>query len=44
MAASPELGQAVITDRFPLDGAAEAFDVARNRSQGVIKVAVDAQS
>ena|GEM_PF-73708 len=44
MAASPELGQAVITDRFPLDGAAEAFDVARNRSQGVIKVAIDAKS
>ena len=44
MAASPELGRAVITDRFPLDGAAEAFDLARNRHEGVIKVAVDAQS
>ena len=41
LAASPELGRALITDRFPLDGAAEAFDAARNRSTGVIKVAID---
>ncbi len=44
LAASPELGRALITDRFPLDGAAEAFDAARNRSNGVIKVAIDVQN
>ncbi len=44
LAASPELGRALITDRFPLDGAAEAFDAARNRSKGVIKVAIDVEN
>lgn len=40
-ARSPEIGHALITHRFPLDGAPEAFELARRRSEGAIKVALD---
>lgn len=35
----PDIAQQVVTHRFPLTAAAEAFAAARNRSAGVIKVA-----
>ncbi|NIR38306.1 MAG: zinc-binding dehydrogenase, partial [Actinobacteria bacterium] len=38
LAGTPELGDALITHRYPLDGAAEAFAAARDRSGGSIKV------
>jgi L-iditol 2-dehydrogenase len=41
LAATPELPPAIITHRFPLDAAAEAFAMAGDRSAGVIKVAFD---
>tara|TARA_Y100001970_G_C14110519_1_gene790596 strand:- start:305 stop:1246 length:942 start_codon:yes stop_codon:yes gene_type:complete len=41
LANSPLLGSAVITHRYPLDGASEAFERARLRRDGVIKVAID---
>lgn len=41
LAAIPELPRAVITHRFPLDAAAEAFAAAADRSAGAIKVAFD---
>ncbi len=34
----PELGDALISHRFPLDGAVEAFATARDRSAGALKV------
>ncbi|HJM29382.1 MAG: zinc-binding dehydrogenase [Acidimicrobiales bacterium] len=37
----PEISEALISHRFPLDAAVEAFDVARSRSEGAIKVAID---
>jgi len=41
LARTPEIARALITHRFPLDAAAEAFACAANRSAGVIKVVLE---
>lgn len=41
MAASPDIADAIITHRFPLDAAHEAFEIASNRSAGAIKVVLE---
>ncbi len=41
LAARPEVAGLVITHRFPLDAAAEAFDAARDRAGGAIKVVLE---
>ncbi len=41
LATEPAIAKALITHRFPLDSAAEAFQVARDRSAGSIKVVLD---
>jgi L-iditol 2-dehydrogenase len=41
LASRPEIADAIITHRFPLDAAAEAFAVARDRSSGSIKVVLE---
>jgi 2-desacetyl-2-hydroxyethyl bacteriochlorophyllide A dehydrogenase len=38
LAELPELGETMITHRFPLDGVSEAFAAARDRASGAIKV------
>ena len=41
LAANPEIARAMITHRFPLDGAVEAFDTAARRSAGAVKVVLE---
>ena len=41
LASTPELPAAIITHRYPLDAASDAFDTARSRNLGAIKVAID---
>ena len=41
LAATPDLGSALVTHRFPLDGAVEAFTTAGDRASGAIKVVLD---
>ena len=41
LAAVPEMADAVITHRFPLDAAAEAFATAADRAAGAIKVVLE---
>jgi len=41
LAGSPGIGGTIITHRFPLDAAAEAFAVAADRSAGAIKVVLE---
>jgi 2-desacetyl-2-hydroxyethyl bacteriochlorophyllide A dehydrogenase len=41
LAASPEIAAAVVTHRLPLSEAAEAFDIARSRAAGAIKIVIE---
>jgi threonine dehydrogenase-like Zn-dependent dehydrogenase len=41
LAATPELPRAVISHRFPLEAAAEAFAAAADRHAGAIKVVLE---
>ncbi len=38
LARNPAIASSIISHRLPLDAAVEAFDVARNRAAGAIKV------
>ena len=40
LAAHPELADAMITHRFPIDDAPEAFRIAGDRAAGAIKVVI----
>jgi threonine dehydrogenase-like Zn-dependent dehydrogenase len=41
LATDPEVAATLITHRFPLDAATEAFDVAADRASGSIKVVLE---
>ena len=41
LATTPELAPTIVTHRFPLEAAAEAFGTAANRSAGAIKVILE---
>ena len=41
LALNPSIGKTLITHRFPLDAAKEAFNVAKERKTGSIKVVFD---
>ena len=41
LASRPEIAQALVTHRYSLDSAPEAFDTARDRSAGAIKVVLE---
>jgi threonine dehydrogenase-like Zn-dependent dehydrogenase len=41
LATRPDAADAIITHRFPLDAAAEAFEVAADRAAGAIKVVLE---
>ena len=41
LAAHPELVDALVTHRFPLDDAPEAFRIAADRAAGAIKVLIE---
>ena len=41
LARSPQIADAIITHRLPLDAAAEAFAIARDRAAGAIKVVLE---
>ena len=41
LAARPDVPETIITHRFPLDAAAEAFTTAQDRESGAIKVVLE---
>jgi threonine dehydrogenase-like Zn-dependent dehydrogenase len=41
LAGRPEVAQTLITHRFPIEDAPEAFRVARDKSKGVFRVVVE---
>lgn len=41
LATTPELAPTIVTHRFPLDGAVDAFEAAASRSSGAIKVILE---
>jgi threonine dehydrogenase-like Zn-dependent dehydrogenase len=41
LAARPELTKSLVTHRFPIEDAPEAYRVAQDRSQGVFRVVVE---
>ncbi|MEO3876309.1 hypothetical protein ABGB18_46735 [Nonomuraea sp. B12E4] len=41
LAATPQIARTVITHRFPIHGARQAFSVAADRGAGAIKVVIE---